>query len=154
MTQDSLFQMTSMASMKRVFEINFFAQMQITQFASKMMSRQQSGSIIFVSWPRRSTAIPANSHTAPRKRLCFGATRTLATELAQHNIRVNAIAPGVIRTDMTASPSVQAYEKLAAHIPMHRAGQPSEIAAVMLFLASDLSSYVTGQVLRIDGGIG
>lgn len=154
MTLDSLFQMTSIASMKRVFEIDFFAQMQISQFASKLMARQKSGSIIFIS---SITALDGNlgqiSYSSSKAAL-LGATKTLATELAKHNIRVNAVAPGVIKTDMTAALSAQAYEKLCAHIPMKRAGLPSEVAGVMLFLASDLSSYMTGQVLRIDGGIG
>jgi 3-oxoacyl-[acyl-carrier protein] reductase len=154
MTLDSLFQMTSIASMKRVFEIDFFAQMQISQFASKLMARQKSGSIIFIS---SITALDGNAGQisySSSKAALLGATKTLATELAVHNIRVNAIAPGFIKTDMTAALPAQAYERLCARIPMKRAGLPSEVAGVMLFLASDLSSYMTGQVLRIDGGIG
>jgi 3-oxoacyl-[acyl-carrier protein] reductase len=152
--QDSLFQMTAMASMKRVFEINFFAQMQISQFASKLMARQKSGSIIFVSSITALDGNPGQTSYSSSKAALLGATKTLATELAEHNIRVNAIAPGVIKTDMTAALPAQAYERLCARIPMKRAGLPSEVAGVMLFLASDLSSYVTGQVLRVDGGIG
>jgi 3-oxoacyl-[acyl-carrier protein] reductase len=154
MTQDSLFQMTAMASMKRVFEINFFAQMQISQFACKLMTRQKSGSIIFVSSITALDGNPGQTSYSASKAALLGVTRTLAAELADHNIRVNAIAPGVINTDMTAVLPVHTYERLCARIPMKRAGMPSEVAGVMLFLASDLSSYVTGQVLRIDGGIG
>ena len=154
MTLDSLFPMTAMASMKQVFEINFFAQMQISQFTSKLMLRQKSGSIIFVSSITALDGNPGQASYSSSKAALLGATKTLATELAEHNIRVNAIAPGVIKTDMTATLPEQAYEKLCARIPMKRAGLPSEVAGVMLFLASDLSSYVTGQVLRIDGGIG
>jgi 3-oxoacyl-[acyl-carrier protein] reductase len=154
MTQDSLFPMTAMASMKRVFEINFFAQMQISQFASKLMARQKSGSIIFVSSITALDGNPGQTSYSSSKAALLGATKTLATELAEHNIRVNAIAPGVIKTDMTAALPAQAYERLCARIPMKRAGLPSEVAGVMLFLASELSTSVTGQVLRIDGGIG
>jgi 3-oxoacyl-[acyl-carrier protein] reductase len=67
---------------------------------------------------------------------------------------VNAVAPGVIQTDMTSALPPEKLRKLAAEIPMKRTGLPPEVAGVMLFLASDLSSYVTGQVVRIDGGMG
>jgi 3-oxoacyl-[acyl-carrier protein] reductase len=153
-TEDSLFHMTTMASMRRVFEINFFSQMLVSQYVSKLMVRQKSGTIINVS---SITAIDGNvgqtSYSASKAAL-IGATKTLASELAEYNIRVNAIAPGIIQTDMTAAIPAQTFEKLCSRIPMGRAGLPSEVAGVMLFLASDLSSYVTGQVLRIDGGIG
>jgi 3-oxoacyl-[acyl-carrier protein] reductase len=154
MTDDSLFHMTTMESMRTVFEINFFSQMLVSQYVSKLMVRQKSGSIINVS---SISAIDGNvgqiSYSASKASL-IGATKTLATELAGQNIRVNAIAPGVIKTDMTAAIPVESFNKLCARIPMGRPGLPSEVAGVMLFLASDLSSYVTGQVLRIDGGIG
>jgi 3-oxoacyl-[acyl-carrier protein] reductase len=153
MTLDSLFQMTSMENMKKVFEINFFAQMLIAQYVGKLMTRQKSGSIVFVASIAALDGNPGQTSYSSSKAALLGATKTLATELAEHNVRVNAIAPGVILTDMTAALPAQAYEKLCARIPMRRAGIASEVAGVMLFLASDLSSYVTGQVLRIDGGI-
>jgi 3-oxoacyl-[acyl-carrier protein] reductase len=77
----------------------------------------------------------------------------LAAELGVHGIRVNAVAPGVIATDMTAAVPPESFKKLCDRIPMKRPGQAAEVAGVLLYLASDLSSYVTGQVLRIDGGI-
>jgi 3-oxoacyl-[acyl-carrier protein] reductase len=154
MTEDSLFNMTTMPAMNRVFEINVFAQMLVTQYVSKLMVRQKSGSIINVS---SVSAIDGNvgqtSYSASKAAL-IGATKTLASELAEHNIRVNAVAPGVIKTDMTAAIPPERFEKLCSRIPMRRPGLPSEVAGVMLFLASDLSTYITGQVLRIDGGIG
>lgn len=154
MTQDSLFPMTTMESMRRVMEINFVAQMLITQYVSKVMTRQRSGSIISVS---SVTAIDGNSGQisyGASKAALIGATRTLATELAPYNIRVNAIAPGVIDTDMTTLLPAASLKKLCHRIPMARLGRASEVAGVMLFFAADLSAYVTGQVLRIDGGIG
>jgi 3-oxoacyl-[acyl-carrier protein] reductase len=154
MTHDSLFQMTALESMNRVFEINFFAQMLVTQYVGKLMARQKGGSIINVS---SISALDGNagqlSYSASKAALA-GATKTLATELAEHNIRVNAIAPGIIKTDMTAAIPPERFQKLCARIPMGRPGLAAEVAGVMLYLASDLSSYVTGQVLRIDGGIG
>jgi 3-oxoacyl-[acyl-carrier protein] reductase len=151
---DSLFQMTTLDSMRSVFEINFFSQMLITQYASRLMARQKSGSIVNVS---SISAIDGNAGQisySSSKAALIGATKTLASELAEHNIRVNAIAPGVIKTGMTAALPAPALENLCARIPMRRMGLPCEVAGVMLFLASDLSSYITGQVLRVDGGIG
>jgi 3-oxoacyl-[acyl-carrier protein] reductase len=153
-TQDALFSMTTMESMRRVFEINFFAQMLVTQYVSKLMIRQKSGSIIHVSSITAMDGNPGQISYGCSKAALLGATKTLASELGEHGIRVNAIAPGVVRTDMTASIPAESFARLCSRIPMGRAGAPSEVAGVLLFLASDLSSYITGQVLRIDGGIG
>jgi len=154
MTRDSLFHMTTLETMKAVFEVNFFSQMLLTQYVTKLMARRRSGSVIFVS---SVTALDGNqgqlAYSASKAAL-LGATKTLAAELADSGIRVNAIAPGVVQTDMTAALPEKALDVLRARIPMRRMGLPEEVARVMLFLASDLSSYVTGQVLRIDGGIG
>jgi 3-oxoacyl-[acyl-carrier protein] reductase len=154
MTRDSLFHMTTLENMKAVFEVNFFSQMLITQYVTKLMARRHAGSVVFVS---SVTAVDGNrgqlSYSASKAAL-LGATKTLAAELADSGIRVNAIAPGVVQTDMIAAIPEKALEILRARIPMRRMGLPEEVARVMLFLASDLSSYVTGQVIRIDGGIG
>ncbi len=154
MAQDSLFQMTTLDSMRSVFDINFFSQMMITQYASKLMARQKSGSIVNVSSISAMDGNAGQISYSSSKAALIGATKTLASELAEHNIRVNAIAPGVIRTGMTAALPAAALENLCGRIPMKRMGLPCEVAGVMLFLASDLSSYITGQVLRVDGGIG
>jgi 3-oxoacyl-[acyl-carrier protein] reductase len=154
MTEDSLFPMTTMPSMKKVFEINFFSQMLISQYVSRLMVRQKSGTIINVSSITALDGNPGQISYSSSKAALIGATKTLASELAEHNIRVNAVAPGVIKTDMTSALSETALQKLSSRIPMGRLGLPSEVAGVMLFLASDYSSYVTGQTIRIDGGIG
>lgn len=154
MTNDSLFHMTTMESMRSVFEVNFLSQMLVSQYVSKLMIRQKSGSIINVSSISALDGNAGQTSYSASKAALIGATKTLATELAEQNIRVNAIAPGIIKTDMTAAIPAESFQKLCARIPMGRPGLPAEVAGVMLFLASDLSSYVTGQVLRIDGGIG
>jgi 3-oxoacyl-[acyl-carrier protein] reductase len=154
MTEDARFPMTTAQSIRRVYEINFVASMLITQSVSRLMALRRSGSIVNVS---SISALDGNegqlSYSASKAAL-LGATRTLASELAPQNIRVNAIAPGVIETDMTAAIPVGAREKLKSRIAMRRLGQASEVAGVLLFLASDLSRYITGQVIRVDGGIG
>lgn len=154
MTEDAQFAMTSTESMRRVYGINVVSQMAITQSIGRLMARRGGGSIVYVS---SISALDGNegqlSYSASKAAL-IGATKTLASEFAPQNIRVNAIAPGVIDTDMTAAIPEPARERLRSRIPMRRLGLPREVAGVLLFLASDLSRYVTGQVIRVDGGIG
>lgn len=154
MTLDALFPMTTMDGMKKVFEVNFFSQMLVTQFVAKLMARAKAGSIVNVSSITAVDGNPGQVSYGASKAALLGATRTLAAELAEHGIRVNAVAPGIIQTDMVAAIPPARLQEMCATIPMKRLGLPAEVASVMLFLASDLSSYVTGQLLRIDGGIG
>jgi 3-oxoacyl-[acyl-carrier protein] reductase len=84
----------------------------------------------------------------------IGFTKSLAKEVAQFNVRVNAVAPGFIETDMTAALPEKYRERLLVSIPVGRFGEPDEVARVVVFLASELSSYITGQVLEIEGGLG
>lgn len=150
----SLFQMTSVEKMKEVFETNFFSQMLFTQYIVKIMTRQKSGSIINLS---SSAAIEGNEGRtayAASKAALISSTKVLARELAAQNIRVNAIAPGLTQTDMmTGSTPADALTRTLQRISLKRVGRPEEIANAALFLASDLSSYMTGQVLRVDGGM-
>jgi 3-oxoacyl-[acyl-carrier protein] reductase len=154
MAQDSLFHMTTMDSIRHVFEINFFSQMLITQYITKLMARYKSGSVIMVSSITGMDGNPGQLSYSASKAALNGAVKTLASELSAHNIRVNAVAPGVIQTEMLEHIPAEQFQKLCARIPMGRVGKASEVAGLMLFLASDLSNYVTGQVIRIDGGIG
>ena len=150
----ALFQMTSVAKMKEVFEINYFSQILLTQSITKIMTRQKSGSIINIS---SSTAIEGNEGRmayASSKAAIIASTKVMAKELAMYNIRVNAIAPGLTETDMMqGSTSKEALEFTLQRICMRRIGKPDEIANVALFLSSELSTYMTGQVLRVDGGM-
>jgi 3-oxoacyl-[acyl-carrier protein] reductase len=92
------------------------------------------------------------SNYAASKAGIIGLTQSMAKELGARGIRVNAIAPGFILTDMTEALSAEVKEKWINEIPLHRAGNPEDIARVALFLASDLAAYMTGQVLQVDGG--
>ena len=150
----ALFQMTSMQKMKEMFEINYFSQMLFTQYIARIMMRRKSGSIINIS---SSAAIEGNEGRtgyASAKAAMITSTKVLAKELAPYNIRVNAVAPGLTQTEMmeSSTPEVALKETLN-RICMKRVGQPEEIANSVLFLASDLSSYMTNQVLRVDGGM-
>jgi 3-oxoacyl-[acyl-carrier protein] reductase len=150
----ALFQMTSVDKMKEVFEINYFSQLLLTQSITKLMARQKSGSVINIS---SSAAIEGNEGRiayASSKAAIIASTKVMAKELAIYNIRVNAIAPGLTETDMMqGSTSKEALEYTLQRICMRRIGKPEEIANVALFLSSELSTYMTGQVLRVDGGM-
>lgn len=150
----SLFQMTSIDKMREIFELNLFSQMLLTQQISKIMMRQKSGSIINLS---SSAAIEANEGRtayATSKSALITSTQVLSKELAVCGIRVNAIAPGLTQTDMMVESTPEdILENTLQRISMRRVGRPEEIAKTALFLASDMSSYITGQVLRVDGGM-
>ena len=150
----ALFQMTSVAKMKEVFEINYFSQMLLTQSITKIMTRQKCGRIVNIS---SSAAIEGNEGRtayASSKAAMIASTKVMAKELAIYNISVNAIAPGLTETDMMqGSTPKEVLEYTLQRISMKRVGKPEEIANVALFLSSELSTYMTGQVLRVDGGM-
>ncbi len=147
------FQMTSIKELRKIFEINFFSQILFTQGITRYMSRFRSGSVINIA----STAgligdVGMTSYGSSKAAFIF-ATKTMAAELGESNIRVNAIAPSVTRTDMYDQMDEAARTKIIQSSALKRAAEADEIANVALFLASNLSSFITGQVLRVDGGI-
>jgi 3-oxoacyl-[acyl-carrier protein] reductase len=149
----SYFQMTAIADLERMIKINFTSQIQFTQGISRYMTRFKSGSIINMG----STAgligdAGMLSYGSSKAALMF-ATKTMATELGKHNIRVNVIAPSVTKTDMYDQMEENARNKLIESSAFKRAAEPIEVANVALFLASDLSTFVNGQTIRVDGGI-
>ena len=150
----SLFQMTSIDKMKEIFNINYFSQMLFTQKLVRSMVRQGSGAIVNIS---SSAAIEGNEGRtayAASKAAIISSTKVMAKELASNNVRVNTIAPGLTETDMMIeSTPKDALEDTLKRTCLKRVGRPEEIANVVLFLSSDLSSYMTGQVLRVDGGM-
>lgn len=147
------FQMTPQTELHRVFQVNFFGQVQFTQTISRLMVRQQSGSIINMTSIAGILGQPGMTAYGSSKAALIQATRTLAAEIGAQGVRVNAIAPNVTRTDMYDQMEATARQRLIDSAALKRAAEPNEIANVALFLASDLSSYMTGQVLRVDGGI-
>jgi 3-oxoacyl-[acyl-carrier protein] reductase len=153
MTRDAVFHMSSMDVVRQVFEVNFFSQMYLTQYLTKIMLRQKSGSVINVSSISALDGSAGQFGYSSSKAALIGATRTLSVELAPHNVRVNAVAPGVIATDMTKDLPIDVINGHIKHMDIKRLGFPEEVGNVILFLASDLSDYITGQVIRIDGGI-
>lgn len=153
-TYNALFPMSSQEKMRTVFDVNFFALASFSQYIARLMIRQKSGSIINISSTAALDANAGRGAYGASKAAVWCITRVMAHELGEYNVRVNAVAPGVTKTDMVeASMSEAAIQTAVQSTRLKRMGVPSEIADAVLFLASDLASYVTGEVLRVDGGL-
>lgn len=124
-------------------------------FARRMVQAGRSGAIVNMGSVQAGLALPGRTHYAPTKRGVEALTANLATELAEHGIRVNCVHPGVIETDMTqwVMRDPVALKDVLSKIPLHRVGKPDEIAGVTILLASDDAAYITGQHLYVDGGM-
>lgn len=144
--------MTKMDTIKEAFQVNLFSTLLFTQLISKGMIRRKKGSIVFVS---SSAAFDggANVEYSASKAAIIGAARRLALELGKFGIRVNVVAPGLTSTDMGNSMSPEDEAIAISRNIMGRKGEPEEIADSIVFLASELSRFITGQVLRVDGGL-
>ena len=149
----ALFQMTSMTELREVFEVNFFGQIALSQGISRLMARQKAGSIINITSTASDVPDPGTMAYGASKAALARATHSMATELGGLGIRVNAISPGVTQTDMADQMDEQAREKLIENSALKRMAEPKDIANTAVFLASDLSSHITGQVVRVDGGM-
>ena len=120
--------------------------------ASAVMREAKSGSIINISSLSGKSGNPGQTNYSAAKAGLIGLTKAAAKEVAHHNVRVNAIAPGLIRTAMTQAMAPELFAAREADIPMKRAGEPREVAGAAVFLGSDLASYITGAVIEVGGG--
>ena len=145
--------MTSLAKVKEVFQINFFSQILVTQLVAKMMMKQKKGVIINMSSVTALDNQAGWTAYGSSKAAMVSFTRTIARELAPFGIRANAIAPGLIDTQMGGEMDEKYQAEMLARADLGRKGTPEEVANLAAFLASDEASYITGQILRIDGGM-
>jgi 3-oxoacyl-[acyl-carrier protein] reductase len=151
--EDALLGMISEEMVDRVLKTNLAGSIYHLQEASRLMGRNKSGSIINISSIIGRVGNEGQAVYGAAKAGVIGLTLSAAKELAPKNIRVNAVAPGFIETDMVKALPEAKYKERLSSIKMGRVGQPEEIANAILFFASDLSNYVTGQVLGVDGGM-
>lgn len=147
------FVMSKVDDFKEMMQVNLYAPIMISQFVVKNMLKQKKGSIINLSSVSGLDANAGNAAYGASKSAMTSLTRTMSKELAKANIRVNAIAPGFVDTDMSSQISKGFMEKKLELISIGRLANVGEIAKLAVFLGSDDASYITGQVIRIDGGM-
>ncbi|MDR1178017.1 MAG: 3-oxoacyl-[acyl-carrier-protein] reductase [Spirochaetaceae bacterium] len=152
-TRDNLSLRMSLADFQKVLDVNLTAAFLIARTLGRDMIRRRAGAIINMASVVGIHGNGGQANYAASKAGLIALTKSLALEFAGRSIRVNAIAPGYIESDMTAELSPDAREKLLEHIPFKRIGKPEDIAQAALFLASDAAAYITGQVLAVDGGM-
>lgn len=153
-TRDTLIMRMSEQQWDDVLNVNLKSVFNYCHAAATQMMRQRSGSIIAMSSIVGIAGNAGQVNYAASKAGIIGLVKSLSKELGGRNIRINAIAPGYILTDMTLALPEAAREEITKMIPMRRCGEAEEVAKVALFLASDMSSYVSGQVLSVNGAMG
>ncbi|MBN1337860.1 MAG: 3-oxoacyl-[acyl-carrier-protein] reductase [Bacteroidales bacterium] len=152
-TRDNLLMRLSEEEWDMVISVNLKSVFNLTKAVHRIMLKQRSGSIINMSSVVGVSGNGGQSNYSASKAGMIGFTKSIAKELGSRGIRCNAIAPGFIETEMTARLSDEVRQNWAETIPLKRAGKPSDVANAALFLASDLSTYITGQVILVDGGM-
>lgn len=149
--KDSLIGMASKELMREVFETNVFATMEILQFAARLMKRKKTGSIINFSSVVGVNGVSGQMVYSASKGAVISMTKSAAKELAPFHIRVNAVAPGMTDTDLIKGLKEEQLSENINKIGWGRLGSPEDIAKAVLFYASDMSEYITGQILGVDG---
>jgi len=152
-TRDNLLALMSESEWDDVLDTNLKSAFLFTKACSRPMIKQKGGSIINISSVVGLTGNAGQANYSASKAGLIGFTKSVAKELAKKNVRANVVAPGFIRTKMTDQLPEELKLKVAAQIALGRLGEPEEIASVVAFLASDMSKYMTGQVLVVDGGL-
>lgn len=151
-TRDATMRKMSESDFDDVIAIHLKGTWNGTRTAAARMREHGRGAIINISSLSGKIGLPGQTNYSAAKAGIVGLTKAAAKEVAFKNVRVNAVQPGLIRTAMTEAMPPKAWDQKMAEIPLGRAGEPSEVADVVLFLASDLSSYMTGAVLEVTGG--
>ena len=152
-TKDNLLLRMSQLEWDAVLNVNLKGTFNCIKAVSRAMIKQRSGKIISIASIIGLIGNPGQANYSASKAGIIALTKTAAKELASRNINVNAVAPGFIQTDMTAKLPEELKQKMLLNIPMNKLGMPEDVAAVCVFLASEDSSYITGQTLVVDGGM-
>ena len=152
-TKDNLLMRISEQDFDKVIEVNLKSVFNLTKAVQRTMLKQRYGSIINMSSVVGVKGNAGQSNYAASKSGIIGFSKSIALELGSRNIRCNVIAPGFIETEMTSKLSEEVVAGWRAGIPLKRGGTPNDVANACVFLASDLSSYITGQVINVDGGM-
>jgi 3-oxoacyl-[acyl-carrier protein] reductase len=151
-TRDKTLRKMTSEQFRSVIDVHLYGAWLGTKYAAEAMRPNQRGTIVNISSISGKVGMFGQTNYSAAKAGIIGLTKASAKELARDGIRVNAIQPGLIRTPMTEAVPAEVYAAKLAEIPLGRAGEPGEVGAVVLFLASELSSYVTGTVVEVAGG--
>lgn len=152
-TRDGLLMRMKEEDWDAVLDTNLKGVFNCTKAAIKYMMKQKSGKIVNISSVVGLTGNAGQANYAAAKAGCIGFTKSIAKEVASRGINVNAVAPGLIATDMTNVLSEKVVEEMTSGIPLKRAGLPLDVAKAVLFLVSDDAAYITGQTINVDGGM-
>ena len=152
-TKDNLLMRLGEADFDQVIQVNLKSVFNMTKAIQRTFLKQRSGSMIHMSSVVGIKGNAGQSNYAASKAGIIGFSKAVALELGSRNIRSNVVAPGFIETEMTEKLSEDMVQKWCEGIPLKRGGSPADVANACLFLASDLSNYITGQVLQVDGGM-
>ncbi len=149
----SLFLMDKISNIKNVFQVNFFSQLILTNIIIKKMIKKKTGSIIFLSSKAATDYVPGRLAYSASKSALINVTKILSKELGRYKIRVNAIAPGLIDTEMARSQlDDNQIKEILKNIPLNKIGKAIDVANLATFLCSDKSYYINGQLINVDGG--
>tara|TARA_B100000941_G_C28431358_1_gene514408 strand:+ start:173 stop:907 length:735 start_codon:yes stop_codon:yes gene_type:complete len=152
-TKDNLALRMSFNEWKTVLDVNLHSTFLMTQNAIKFMLKNKSGSIINITSIVAHTGNPGQANYTSSKAGVIAMSKSLAKEYARKNIRINCISPGFIESDMTKALSEDLKKKLISNIPMNKIGEGIDIAKSVIFLASDMSNYITGETIHVNGGM-
>lgn len=152
-TRDGLIMRMKEEDFDSVIATNLKSAFNMSRHASAAMARQRSGRIINMASVAGTNGNAGQANYSASKAGLIGLTKSMARELAKRGVTVNAIAPGLVETDMTGAMKPEEREKLTELVPLGRMAKPEEIAAVVAFLAGDMGGYITGQIIKIDGGL-